>query len=430
MTLPAKIETAVIGAGQAGLTMSWFLAQAGKEHLVLERSESGGGSWRERWDNFRLVTPNWMASFPGYEYDGSDRDGFMTRDEIDARVARYAEHARAPVVHDTEVRRLAQRAGGGFRLETTQGELEADEVVVATGSFHTPRIPAIASEMPARVAQLHSREYRNERSLPPGNVLVVGSAQSGCQIAEELAEAGRTVHISVGSAWRAPRRYRGRDIFGWLALLASRGADYGVPFPTVDKLPDARMRSAANPQLSGHGGGHDVNLRQMAMDGTVLLGRIERVKGERLELAPNLSASLAHIDAGFEQRFRPMIDKLIDAAGIDAPPDDRQPLTYEPPELSSLDLDDAGISTVIWATGYERDYGWIDPPIVDEYGFPRHRRGVSEVPGLYFIGLLWQHTQASATLIGPTLDAPHLVEQMGLPLVRPESRPPRQSAPL
>ncbi len=419
MTLPARVEMAVIGAGHAGLTMSWFLAQAGKEHLILERSRVAGGSWRERWDGFRLVSPNWLASFPGYEFDGADRDGFMTRDEIDARVAGYAERIQAPISYDTEVRRLAQRDGGGFRLETTQGDFEADEVVVAAGSFHEPRIPVIAGLLPARLTQLHSHYYRNERSLPPGNVLIVGSGQSGCQIAEELAEAGRKVHISVGSAWRAPRRYRGRDIFAWLAMLASKGADYGVPFPTVDKLPDLRMRSAANPQLSGHRGGHDVNLRQMALDGMVVLNRIERVDGERINLAPGLSAGLARIDAAFEQRFRPLFDRLIEAAGIDAPPDDRRPLTYEPPDLASLDLDEAGISTVIWATGYDLDYGWIDLPIIDEYGFPRQRRGVTDVPGLYFIGLLWQHTQASATLIGPRIDAPHLMEHMGLPVAAP-----------
>ena len=400
--------------------MSWFLAQAGKEHLILERSEAGGGSWRQRWDDFRLVTPNWMASLPGYDYDGPDRDGFMTRHEIDARVAGYAEHIAAPVSRNTEVRRLGARDGGGFQFETTQGDFVADDVVVATGSFHKPRIPPLASLLPVRIQRLHSDSYRNESSLPPGNVLIVGTAQSGCQIAEELAEAGRKIYLSVGSAWQAPRRYRGRDIFAWLALLASKGADHGVPFPTVDKLPDARMRSAANPQLSGRRGGHDVNLRQMALDGMVLLGRIDRVEGERLGIAAGLSASLARIDSGFDERFRPLIDRLIDAAGIEAPPDDRQPVTYEPPELSSLDLDDAGISTVIWATGYDLDYGWIDLPIHDEYGFPRQRRGVSEVPGLYFIGLLWQHTQASATLIGPRLDAPHLVQQMGLPLVRQE----------
>jgi putative flavoprotein involved in K+ transport len=416
MSLPPSVKTAVIGAGHAGLTMSWFLAQAERDHLVLERQASAGGSWGERWDNFRLVTPNWIASFPDHPYDGPEPDGFMTRDEIHARVAAYADSISAPVTGDTDVRRLMLGADGGFDLETARGTVHADDVVVATGSFHVPRLPAIASQLPTRLTQLHSHTYRNEPSLPPGGVLIVGSGQSGCQIAEELEEAGRRIFVSVGSAGRAPRRYRGRDIFRWLAMLATRGADYGVPFPTVDKLPDPRMRSAANPQLSGHHGGHDVNLRQMALDGTVLLGRIERVDGERLHLAPGLSASLSRADGFFDERFRPLIDRFVEAAGIDAPPDDRTHVDLEPPELASVDLDDAGISTVIWATGYRLDYRWIDLSILDEFGFPRQQRGVSDVPGLYFLGLLWQHTQASATLFGPTLDAPYLIAQMGLPV--------------
>jgi putative flavoprotein involved in K+ transport len=416
MSLPPSVKTAVIGAGHAGLTMSWFLTQAERDHVVIDRRASPGGSSGERWDNFRLVTPNWIASFPDHPYDGPDPDGFMTRDEIRARVAAYADSISAPVTCDTDVRRLMLGADGGFDLETTRGTVHAADVVVATGSFHVPRLPAIASQLPTRLTQLHSHTYRNESSLPPGGVLIVGSGQSGCQIAEELGEAGRRIFVSVGSAGRAPRRYRGRDIFRWLAMLATRGADYGVPFPTVDKLPELRMRSAANPQLSGHHGGHDVNLRQMALDGMVLLGRIERVEGERLHLVPGLSASLARANALFDERFRPLIDRFIEAAGIDAPPDDRRPVDYEPPEPATVDLDDAGISTVIWATGYQLDYGWIELPILDEYGFPRQQRGVSDVPGLYFLGLLWQHTQASATLFGPRLDAPYLIAHMGLPV--------------
>lgn len=416
MTLPGRIDTAIIGAGHAGLIMSWFLTQAGQEHVVLERQRRAGGSWRQRWDRFRLVTPNWTASFPGYAYDEDDPDGFMTRDEIDARVARYAESIAAPVEHSTEVRRLAARSGGGLKLDTSQGSLRAEQVVVATGSFHNPRIPAIGSQLPSRVSQLHSHDYRNERSLPGGAVLIVGSGQSGCQIAEELAGAGRDVYLSVGSAGRAPRRYRGRDIFRWLAMLAAHGAEYGVPFPTVEQLPDLRLRSAGNPQLSGHDRGRDVNLRRMAREGTTLLHRIERIEGECLHLRPGLSTTLAAVDALFDQRFRPLIDRLIDAAGIEAPPDDRRPDDFEPPEVTTLDLRETGITTVIWATGYGLDYSWLAMPILDEYGFPRQRRGVSDVPGLYFLGLLWQHTQASATLFGPRLDAPHLVAEMGLPV--------------
>jgi putative flavoprotein involved in K+ transport len=420
MSLPRQIETVIVGAGQAGLTMSWFLRQAGREHLLVDRRGTLGGGWQDRWDAFRLVTPNWTASFPGDPYAGPNPDGFMPRDEIAALVAGYAARIDAPVHLDTAVDQLVPRSGGGFRLETTGGAIDADRVVVAAGSFHIPRIPPIAAELPARVTQLHSHEYRRETSLPPGGVLVVGSGQSGVQIAEELMDAGRDVHLSVGTAGRVPRRYRGQDIFRWLAGLWSRGDALGVPLPSVDKLPDPRMRTMGNPHLSGHGGGHDTNLRQFAADGMALIGRIERVDGERLSVADDLTANLARADDFFDARFRGFVDAFIERAAIDAPPDDRRPFAFEPPVVREFDLAAAGISTVIWTTGYRLDYRWIDLPILDEQGFPRNRRGVSEIPGLSFLGLLWQHNQASATLFGPTQDARHLASEMGLPDVDPE----------
>ncbi len=416
MNLPSKIETVVVGGGQAGLAMSSYLGQAGRDHHVLERRATLGGSWQDRWDAFRLVTPNWAASFPGAPYDGPDRDGFMPRDEIVALVAGYAEKIAAPVSLGTDVRRLAPREGGGFRLETSQGDVQADRVVVATGGYHVPRVPTVGADLPSRMTQLHSHTYRNESSLPPGAVLVVGSGQSGVQIAEELAEAGRTVYLSVGSTGRVPRRYRGRDIFGWLAAVAMRGAEFGVALPTVDKLPDPRLRLAGNPHLSGHRGGHDTNLREFAAGGMTLLGRIERVDGERLHLAPDLSVNLTRADRFFDERLRPPIDTFIERAGIDAQSDDREPFAFEPDEPAELDLAEAGISTVIWAAGYRLDFGWIDLQILDEQGFPRHQRGVSEVPGLYFIGLPWQYSMLSATLFGASSDGAYLADQMGLPV--------------
>jgi putative flavoprotein involved in K+ transport len=396
--------------------MSWFLREAGRDHIVLERRASLGGGWQDRWDAFRLVSPNWTASFPGAPYDGTDPDGFMPRDEIASRVANYAERIDAPVAAATEARRLTSRRDGGFRIETNDGVIEADDVVVAIGSFHVPRIPAIGAELPARLTQLHSHDYRRESSLPPGAVLVVGSGQSGVQIAEELTEAGRQVYLSVGTAGRVPRRYRGRDIFRWLSALARRGSEYGVPLPTVDKLPDPRLRSAGNPHLSGHRGGHETNLRELAAGSLGLLGRIEAVDGERLHLAADLSANLARADRFFGERFQPLIDTFIERAGIDAPPDDRETFVFEPPEPSEFGLGDAGVSTVIWTTGYRLGFDWIDLPIFDEQGFPRQRRGVTDLPGLYFLGLLWQHTQASATLFGVGLDARHIAGQMRLPI--------------
>ena len=414
MGIPSSIDTVIVGAGQAGLVMSRFLGRAGRDHIVIERRSTLGGGWQDRWDGFRLVTPNWLASLPGRPYDGSEPDGFMARDEIVRRIASYAETVDAPIALATEVSRLGTRASGGFVLETSDGSVQADHVVVATGGYHVPRIPPVAQSVPDGTTQIHSHDYRNEASLPPGSVLVVGSGQSGVQIAEELVAAGRQVFLSVGGAPRVPRRYRGRDYFGWLADIAMRGAAVGVSLPTVDTLPDPRLRLAAHPHVSGHGGGHETNLRRMAASGITLLGRIAGVNGSTVSLAPDLSTSLARADAFFGERMQPMIDRFIDLAGIDAPPDDRVPFQFDPPELAELDLRGAGVSTVIWATGYRLDYGWIDLPIFDNQGFPRHRRGVTEVPGLYFLGLLWQYTQASSTLVGPTLDAPHLLEAMEL----------------
>jgi putative flavoprotein involved in K+ transport len=414
MTLPNRTDTVIIGAGQAGLTMSSFLRRNGRDHVLVDRRARLGGGWLDRWDAFRLVSPNWTASFPEFPYDGRDPDGFMPRDEIAGRVAAYAEKISAPVVLQTEVRRLAARAVGGFGVETSQGTVEARQVIVACGGFHLPRIPASAAAVPGRVLSLHSHSYRNERQLPPGAVLVVGSGQSGVQLVEELRDAGRRVFLSVGSAGRVPRRYRGRDVFFWLRLLAARGDELGTPLPAAEKLPDPRRRLAANPHLSGHGGGHDTDLRRFAQDGMTLLGRLEGIDGEQVRLAADLSQNLAAADRFFDERFRGLIDKAIERAGIDAPPDERVRFEYEPPHMAELHLAKAGISTVLWTTGYRLDYSWIEFPIFDAMGFPRQTGGVTEIPGLYFIGSLWQRNQASATLMGVDLEARALAERMNL----------------
>jgi putative flavoprotein involved in K+ transport len=338
----------------------------------------------------------------------------MPRDEIAARVARYAEAIGAPVQLESRVIRLSTRTDGRFHLETSSGPVDATRVVVASGSFHRPKIPQIAAEMPERLVQVHSHLYRSAADLPEGAVLVVGSGQSGAQLAEELYEAGRRVYLSVGSAGRIPRRYRGSDTFRWLAEMAQRGHQLGVALPTVDMLPSPQAKFAGNPSWSGHGGGHDTNLREFAARGITLLGRIERVEGEWLALAPDLPANLRRADGFFDERFKTVIDRYIEAAGIDAPPDDRVQVDFEPAVLEGIDLARAGISTVLWTTGYRLDYGWIDLPIFDELGYPRQRRGVTEVPGLYFVGLLWQHNQLSATLVGAALEARHVAERMGL----------------
>jgi putative flavoprotein involved in K+ transport len=400
--------------------MSWFLSGAGREHVVLERREQLGGSWLDRWDNFCLVTPNWTVSLPGHPYDGNNPNGFMPRDEIATRMAGYATAIGAPVVLGTGVDRLSARAGGDFLLETSSGSMTARQVVVATGGFQIPKIPELAAAMPPNLTQLHTHDYTREDVLPPGAVLVVGSGQSGVQIAEELHLAGRHVYLSVGSAGRLPRRYRGQDTFLWIVQLERRGEEFGVPLPTVKTLPDLRMRFAPNGHLSGHEGGHDTNLRLMAYDGITLLGHLDGVEGERIRLRPDLAKNLAYADRFFDARFRPLIDPYIERAGIEAPPDDRQQVAFEPPETYELDLTKAGITSVIWSSGYRTDFSWLDisgpdgRSILDEYGIPRQDRGVSEVPGLYFLGLPWLNTILSASLMGVSPDARYLADQMGL----------------
>ncbi|MGZ8438935.1 MAG: NAD(P)-binding domain-containing protein [Candidatus Limnocylindrales bacterium] len=411
--LPRSIETVVIGAGHAGLIMSWHLQQAGRPHVLLERREALGGGWQDRWDGFRLVTPNWITALPGYPYDGPDPDGFMDRESLVARFRGYAAAIAAPVHLAIEVKAVAANVGAGrrFRLTTSEGPIDADQVIVATGSFQSPRVPAAAAGISPRITQVHSHDYRNEAQLPPGGVLLIGSGQTGVQLAEELHEAGRDVILSVGQCGRVPRRYRGRDCFAWLRALAERGDELGAALPTVGQLPDPRLRFAGNPHLSGHRGGHDTNLRQMAADGIRLVGRFIGAEGEHATFAPDLSVNLQFADAFFDVRFRPIIDSFIERSGLSAPDDDRAWPVFEPPTVTELDLARAGISAVLWTSGYARDYSWLGFPILDDAGLPRTRRGVSEVPGLTFIGLLWQHTIVSANLVGVDLDAAYLASQ-------------------
>lgn len=337
----------------------------------------------------------------------------MPRDAVAARMRRYAEVIGAPVQRSTIVTRLSAEGGSGRRLhlETSQGPIDADDVIVATGAFHKPKIPAAGAGFAPRIAQLHSHDYRNPRQLPDGGVLIVGSGQTGVQLAEELQEAGRTVQLSVGRCGRVPRRYRGRDFFFWVRQLARRGDEVGTPLPTVGQLSDPKLRFACNPHVSGHHGGHDTNLRQMALDGIQLVGRFTGAAGERAMFAPDLRANLAFADTFFDVRFKTLCDTLAERAGIEVTADDRPWPTFQPREVTELDLAGAGISTVIWTTGYAPDYGWLDLPILDEFGVPRHTRGVSEVPGLTFLGLLFQHNNSSANLAGVAVDAEYLASR-------------------
>ncbi len=401
------VETVIVGGGQAGLAISYYLTQAEHDHVVLEKAAHTAPVWRnERWDSFTLVTPNWALRMPGAEYDGPDREGFMPRDDVVAYFDRYVERFGLPVRCNAQVGSVEPLDGGGYRVVTPERTFVATNVVLATGSDQQPRIPAFASAISPDVLQLHSRRYRNPGSLPAGAVLVVGSAQSGAQIAEELYQQGRDVFVSIGGAGRAPRRYRGTDIFEWLYVT-------GFLDITPDKLPMPKDHFAA-PHVSGINGGHTLNLHQFARDGVTLLGHLRGASGDAISFAPDLHEGLARIDH-FEVEIQQMIDGYIEANGLDAPPEElpQRRDGYEQPIIEQLDLKAAGIRTVIWATGYRYDFGLVKAPVLAGDGFPIQTRGVTRHPGLYFVGMFWMPSLKTGTLVGVGEFAAHIASHIG-----------------
>ena len=402
----AHLPVVVVGGGQAGLSVSWWLGRRAIEHVVLERDRVAG-EWRNRrWDSFCLVTPNWQCDLPGFPYAGPDPDGFMVRDEIVAYLERYAASFDVPLAEGVAATRLRARREGGFELHTTAGRLSADQVVVAAGPYQVPMRPRMAERLPAGVVQVHSSEYRSPDALPPGAVLVVGTGQSGCQIAEDLHLAGRRVHLATGSAPRVARFYRGRDVVAWLH-------DMGYYRKAVTEFADAdAVRFRVNHYVTGRDGGRDIDLRKFARDGMRLYGHLAGVDGPRLRFTPDLCANLDAADA-VSEGIKDSVDAYIAANGIDAPAEARYVPVWEPAEEpGALDLDAAGITAVVWATGFGRDHRWIELPVFDGRGYPTHDRGVTSYPGLYFLGLPWQHTWGSGRFSGIGADAEQLARQI------------------
>ncbi|MCL5998042.1 MAG: NAD(P)-binding domain-containing protein [Chloroflexi bacterium] len=401
-----KLETVIIGGGQAGLATSYWLKQHQREHLILEQAAQAANAWRnDRWDSFTLVTPNWATRMPGTESPGTDPNGFIPRDELVAYFEQYVERFQLPIRYNTRVTSVEQD-DQGYIVRTDDGTFSARNVVVATGLFQRPKIPAFGAQIGTGIAQLHSGAYRNPDSIPPGAVLVVGSAQSGCQIAEELYQSGRKVYLCVGSAPRVPRRYRGKDIYEWAHLT-------GFLDRTPDKLPSPKARFAGNPQVSGKNGGHTLNLHQFARDGVTLLGRIAGATDHTISLAPDLKENLAKVD-GLEINFCKMVDGYIAQNGLDAPREELPQLRdgYDAPEILDLDLRAAGISTIIWAMGYRFDFSLVRLPMFDADGFPVQQRGVTSCAGLYFVGMPWMPTQRSGLLLGVGEAAEHIANHI------------------
>lgn len=400
-----KRDTVIIGGGQAGLAMSYLLTEQGRDHVILEKSEHIGASWRRRWDSFTLVTPNWQLQLPGFAYDGDDPDGFLARDEVVAYLERYAASFDPPIRFGVEATSVAREVNG-YVLQTTDGEYEADNVVLAVGAFQYPNVPACHERVPQEIAQLHSSDYRNPDASPDGAVLVVGSGQSGCQIAQELNDSGRQVYLCTSSVGRIPRRYRGRDTMQWLVEL-------GMVDRPVHKLESPEERFEPNPQISGKDGGQDINLHEFARDGIRLLGHLADVQGARAMLAPDLHQNLAEADQMAAEVCKG-IDEYVRKTGMEVPEETLEELHhgYEQEVIAELDLDAAGIGSVLWATGFGRDYSWVQLPIFDPWGYPVQRQGVTVYPGLYFVGLHWLHTLKSGLFLGVGEDARNVAEHM------------------
>jgi putative flavoprotein involved in K+ transport len=417
-----RTDVVVVGGGQAGLSTSWYLTRDGVDHVVLEAA-TAAHEWADtRWDSFTLVTPNWHCRLPGYAYDGPDPDGFMTRDEVVAWLGGYAATFGPPLHEHTRVTALRQRAGGGFVVESTgpagATTWEAEHVVVATGGYHVPIVPGWAAAIDPAVTQLESAHYKREADLVDGAVLVVGSGQSGAQIAEDLHLAGRQVHLAVGDAPRVARTYRGRDCMTWLA-------DMGLYDVAVASYPGGlAAREKTNHYVTGRDGGRDIDLRAFAREGMRLYGMLGTGRRSRLTFLPTLTGALDAADATYNSICAD-IDRHVEREGIDAPP----PSRYEPvwaPEADPLELDlaAAGVTTIIWAIGYRPDYRWVEVGVFDGGGRPTHTRGVTSVPGLSFLGLPWLHTWGSGRFLGIARDAEHVAAQItaglgaGAPRVR------------
>jgi putative flavoprotein involved in K+ transport len=406
-------EIAIVGAGQAGLALSYCLTELGRTHVILEQRRVAE-SWRtRRWDSLRLIAPNWSMVLPGFAYPGDEPDGFMGKDQVVEHLVDYGRSFGAPVVEGARVMGVDRHASNeGFLLRTDDGTIEADQVVLATGALQQPKLPPDAAALPVTILQMVAADYRNPEALPPGSVLVVGSGETGAQISEELARSGRDVYLSGGRSWWAPRRYRGRDMAAWLRLT-------GWFERLAEDLPPGVRTGQPNPQLTGAGGGHDLNAHSLARDGVRLLGRLRAIRDGTAFFSDDLAANLASADAE-ARKLLESIDRLIEIDQLDAPVEDL------PPDLRSsgrglepsteegrrapleLDLRAAEVGTVIWAAGYRPDFSWVRVPFLDPDGHPRQRRGVTSVKGLYVLGLDWMYNAKSGLFAGISDDAAYL----------------------
>jgi cation diffusion facilitator CzcD-associated flavoprotein CzcO len=398
-----SVEVAIIGAGQAGLATSWHLSQAKVDHVVIDAGRVAE-TWRtRRWDSFRLITPNWAIELPGTAYAGKDPDGFMTLAELIGFFESWVASFNPPLLGNTQVSQLDADSDGGFVLTVDSGHVRARAVVVASGGYQKPHLPAGAESLPRTLHQVFAEDYRNPAALPPGNVLIVGSGQTGCQLAEELHETGRKVFLACGRCPWVPRRVDGRDIVWWFK-------ESGYFDRTPDKLPSPAARLVGNPQTTGHGGGHDLNFRTLQATGIELLGRFLHADGLTVHFADDLAASVDFGDARWAD-IRGYIDRYCEATGTPRP-DYAIPAPMRIKTRTDIDLVREGIETVVWTSGYRPHYDWVKVPVFDDMGFPVQVDGRATVPGLYFVGVHWMRKNKSAILYGIGEDAEIVARQI------------------
>lgn len=402
-------DVVIVGAGQAGLAASACLSQYDINHIVMEKYEIGASWRRQRWDSFCLVTPNWTVRLPGQVYDGPDPDGFMAGSKFVTFLESYAARRALPIQLRTEVQ-LATPKNDGWVLETSSGSVHTRALIVATSTYQTPLIPNFAHSIDSRILSLSAADYRSPGQLPPGKVLVVGSAQSGVQISEDLLASGREVFLSVSRAGRVPRRYRGRDVIEWQDLMGSLDRP-------VSALENSRERFGGEPHMTGREGGHTVSLQHLHARGVRLLGRVRATDESILILQSDLRKNLAGADQ-FAAEFSKDVDTYIAASNLIAPRDTPEPEHNPVMSLSRfdepgrLDLVAEEVSAIVWATGFRFDFSWIVADVFDEYGYPSTLRGKTTVPGLFFLGLNYLHSRKSGIIYGVGEDAAHVTKQV------------------
>ncbi|MFC3283018.1 flavin-containing monooxygenase [Litchfieldella rifensis] len=400
-----EIDTLVVGAGQAGVAMSEHLSNQGVPHLVLERNRIAE-AWRtQRWDSLVANGPAWHDRFPGLEFDDLDPDAFAPKERVAAYFEAYAKKINAPIRTGVEVKSVERNSDRpGFTIETSKGVIEANRVVAATGPFQTPVIPPIAPD-DETLTQIHSAEYRNPQQLPKGAVLVVGAGSSGVQIADELQRAGKQVYLSVGPHDRPPRAYRNRDFCWWLGVLGEW--DVEARQPGTEHVTIA---------VSGAHGGHTVDFRGLANQGMTLVGRTQSFDDGVVTFESDLADNLARGDENY-LLLLDAADAYVARNGLDLPEEPEARHILPDPEcvthpLLELDLAKAGVTSIVWATGFAVDYRWLNVNAFDKNGKPQHQRGVSSEPGVYFVGLPWLSRRGSSFIWGVWHDAKHIADHI------------------